>query len=97
LWGAVHPTHCALPHLKKSGGKIFVNSSSAAVLAMPGMSSYNVHLLSTTYTDGSLSKNVACIYSNFSKLSIDITPPPNIQFCVDKDYHACTSFQFLIF
>lgn len=44
FWGAVHPTHCALPHLKKSGGKIFVNSSAAAVLAMPRMSFYNVHL-----------------------------------------------------
>jgi NAD(P)-dependent dehydrogenase (short-subunit alcohol dehydrogenase family) len=43
FWGAVHPTHCALPHLKKSGGKIFVNSSAAAVLAMPRMSFYNVH------------------------------------------------------
>lgn len=41
FWGAVHPTHCALPHLKKSGGKIFVNSSAAAVLAMPRMSFYN--------------------------------------------------------
>ncbi|KAJ1270681.1 hypothetical protein BS78_06G070500 [Paspalum vaginatum] len=43
FWGAVHPTHYALPHLKKSGGKIFVNSSAAAVLAMPRMSFYNVH------------------------------------------------------
>ncbi|GJN03128.1 hypothetical protein PR202_ga20537 [Eleusine coracana subsp. coracana] len=41
FWGAVHPTHCALPHLKKSGGKIFVNSSAAAVLATPKMSFYN--------------------------------------------------------
>ncbi|WVZ85364.1 hypothetical protein U9M48_032301 [Paspalum notatum var. saurae] len=41
FWGAVHPTHCALPHLKKSGGKIFVNSSAAAVLAMPRMIFYN--------------------------------------------------------
>ncbi|CAO2042039.1 unnamed protein product [Urochloa humidicola] len=41
FWGTVHPTHCALPHLKKSGGKIFVNSSAAAVLAMPRMSFYN--------------------------------------------------------
>lgn len=42
FWGAVHATHCALPHLKKSGGgKVFVNSSAAAALAMPGMSLYN--------------------------------------------------------
>ncbi|XP_066347647.1 11-beta-hydroxysteroid dehydrogenase 1A-like [Miscanthus floridulus] len=42
FWGAVHPTHCALPHLKKNGGKIvFANSSAAAVLAMPRMSLYN--------------------------------------------------------
>ncbi|CAL5032434.1 unnamed protein product [Urochloa decumbens] len=41
FWGTVHPTHCALPHLKKRGGKIFVNSSAAAVLAMPRMSFYN--------------------------------------------------------
>ncbi|VAH31851.1 unnamed protein product [Triticum turgidum subsp. durum] len=37
----VHPTHAALPHLKRSRGKIFVNSSAAAVLAMPRMSFYN--------------------------------------------------------
>jgi NAD(P)-dependent dehydrogenase (short-subunit alcohol dehydrogenase family) len=43
FWGAVYPTHCALPHLKKSGGKIFANSSAAAMLAMPRMSFYNVH------------------------------------------------------
>lgn len=41
FWGTVHPTHYALPHLKKSGGKIFVNSSAAGVLAMPRMSFYN--------------------------------------------------------
>jgi len=43
FWGTVHPTQCALPHLKKSGGKIFANSSAAAVLGMPRMSFYNVH------------------------------------------------------
>jgi NADP-dependent 3-hydroxy acid dehydrogenase YdfG len=43
FWGTVHPTHAALPHLKKSGGKIFVNSSVAGMLAMPRMSFYNVH------------------------------------------------------
>lgn len=42
FWGTVHPTHCALPHLKRSRGKIFVNSSAAAMLAMPRMSFYNV-------------------------------------------------------
>uniref|UniRef100_A0ACD5UPU1 Uncharacterized protein n=1 Tax=Avena sativa TaxID=4498 RepID=A0ACD5UPU1_AVESA len=41
FWGTVHPTHAALPHLKKSGGKIFVNSSAAGMLAMPRMSFYN--------------------------------------------------------
>ncbi|KAF0924968.1 hypothetical protein E2562_015034 [Oryza meyeriana var. granulata] len=41
FWGTVHPTHAALPHLKESGGKIFVNSSAVAVLAMPRMSFYN--------------------------------------------------------
>ncbi|KAM0864155.1 hypothetical protein ACQ4PT_044109 [Festuca glaucescens] len=41
FWGTVHPTHAALPHLKNSGGKIFVNSSAAALLAMPRMSFYN--------------------------------------------------------
>ncbi|KAF7001560.1 hypothetical protein CFC21_017209 [Triticum aestivum] len=41
FWGTVHPTHAALPHLKRSRGKIFVNSSAAAVLAMPRMSFYN--------------------------------------------------------
>jgi NADP-dependent 3-hydroxy acid dehydrogenase YdfG len=42
FWGTVHPTHAALPHVKKSGGKIFVNSSAAGMLAMPRMSFYNV-------------------------------------------------------
>ncbi|KAM3367109.1 hypothetical protein ACQJBY_016021 [Aegilops geniculata] len=41
FWGTVHPTHAALPHLKRNRGKIFVNSSAAAVLAMPRMSFYN--------------------------------------------------------
>ncbi|EAY93903.1 hypothetical protein OsI_15676 [Oryza sativa Indica Group] len=41
FWGTVHPTHAALPHLKASRGKIFVNSSASAVLAMPRMSFYN--------------------------------------------------------
>uniref|UniRef100_A0A0D9W4A1 Ketoreductase domain-containing protein n=1 Tax=Leersia perrieri TaxID=77586 RepID=A0A0D9W4A1_9ORYZ len=41
FWGTVYPTHAAIPHLKESGGKIFVNSSASAVLAMPRMSFYN--------------------------------------------------------
>lgn len=57
FWGAVHPTHCALPHLKKSGGKIFVNSSAAALLAMPRMSFYNVH-----FSTDSEPKRL-CVYS----------------------------------
>ncbi|KAL5215202.1 hypothetical protein ABZP36_004354 [Zizania latifolia] len=41
FWGTVHSTHYALPYLKESHGKIFVNSSGAAVMAMPTMSFYN--------------------------------------------------------
>jgi len=46
FWGSVYPTHFAVPHLKKTGGRIVVNSSSAGWVAMPRMSFYNVYTLS---------------------------------------------------
>lgn len=42
FWGSVYPTHFALPHLKRSSGKIVVNASAAGWLPVPRMSFYNV-------------------------------------------------------
>jgi NAD(P)-dependent dehydrogenase (short-subunit alcohol dehydrogenase family) len=61
FWGTVHPTHAALPHLKNSGGKIFVNSSAAALLAMPRMSFYNVHF-PRQFTSFPLLSVQTCLY-----------------------------------
>ncbi|GMY15157.1 11-beta-hydroxysteroid dehydrogenase 1a [Fagus crenata] len=41
FWGSVYSTHYAIPHLRKSKGKIVVISSVAAWLASPRMSFYN--------------------------------------------------------
>ncbi|ONK77830.1 uncharacterized protein A4U43_C02F11170 [Asparagus officinalis] len=41
FWGSVYPTHFAIQHLKKTGGRIVVNSSAAGWVAMPRMSFYN--------------------------------------------------------
>ncbi|XP_021775833.1 11-beta-hydroxysteroid dehydrogenase 1B-like [Chenopodium quinoa] len=41
FWGAVYVTHFAIPHLRKTEGKIIVMSSSAARLPTPRMSIYN--------------------------------------------------------
>ncbi|KAJ0428123.1 putative 11-beta-hydroxysteroid dehydrogenase [Helianthus annuus] len=35
FWGSVYPTHCVIPHLMKTKGKIVVNASSAGVLHPP--------------------------------------------------------------
>ncbi|CAK9171926.1 unnamed protein product [Ilex paraguariensis] len=40
FWGSVYPTYFAIPHLKKTRGKIVVNSSSSAWLHPPTMSFY---------------------------------------------------------
>ncbi|XP_059633485.1 11-beta-hydroxysteroid dehydrogenase 1A-like [Cornus florida] len=40
FWGSIYPTHFAIPHLKKTKGKIVVNSSAAALLNAPGLSFY---------------------------------------------------------
>ncbi|KAK3013859.1 hypothetical protein RJ639_010207 [Escallonia herrerae] len=41
FWGTVYTTRFAAPHLRSSGGKIIVLSSSASWLPMPRMSFYN--------------------------------------------------------
>ncbi|KAK1438133.1 hypothetical protein QVD17_03936 [Tagetes erecta] len=35
FWGSVYPTHFAIPHLKKTSGKIIVNASTSGVLSIP--------------------------------------------------------------
>ncbi|KAL9994797.1 putative 11-beta-hydroxysteroid dehydrogenase [Helianthus debilis subsp. tardiflorus] len=41
FWGSVYPTHFAVPHLRKTNGKIIVNSSLGALLGAPGGCVYN--------------------------------------------------------
>jgi len=41
FWGNVYPTYYALPHLKRSSGRIVVTASAAGWLPMPRMSIYN--------------------------------------------------------
>nr|POE84393.1 11-beta-hydroxysteroid dehydrogenase-like 4a [Quercus suber] len=41
FWGSVHSTHYAVPHLRKSKGKIVVIASAAQGLTTPGLSFYN--------------------------------------------------------
>jgi len=41
FWGSVYSTHYAVPHLRKSKGKIVVIASTAAWLGAPGLSFYN--------------------------------------------------------
>ncbi|KAI3512791.1 hypothetical protein L1887_20110 [Cichorium endivia] len=41
FWGSVNATHCALPHLRKSKGRIVVISSTGGWFNMPGLSVYN--------------------------------------------------------
>ncbi|KAK1319151.1 11-beta-hydroxysteroid dehydrogenase 1A [Acorus calamus] len=41
FWGSVYPTYFALPHLKRSRGRIVVIASAAGWLPMPRMSFYN--------------------------------------------------------
>lgn len=40
FWGSIYATHHAIPHLKKSKGKIIVNASSAAIMVPPKSSFY---------------------------------------------------------
>ncbi|KAJ0631354.1 putative 11-beta-hydroxysteroid dehydrogenase [Helianthus annuus] len=44
FWGSVYPTHCVIPHLMKTKGKIVVNASSAGVLHPPNGGFYTVTL-----------------------------------------------------
>ncbi|XP_076905088.1 11-beta-hydroxysteroid dehydrogenase-like 4A isoform X1 [Bidens hawaiensis] len=41
FWGSVYPTQFAIPHLKKTNGKIVVNASTAGVLHPPNGGFYN--------------------------------------------------------
>ncbi|KAL4570091.1 hypothetical protein LXL04_025742 [Taraxacum kok-saghyz] len=41
FWGSIYPTHFAIPHLMRTGGKIVVNASSAGVLHPPKGGFYN--------------------------------------------------------
>ncbi|KAI3728418.1 hypothetical protein L6452_17055 [Arctium lappa] len=41
FWGSVYPTQFAIPHLKKTKGKIIVNASSAGLLNLPKGGFYN--------------------------------------------------------
>lgn len=41
FWGSVYPTYYALPHLKRSSGRIVVTASAAGWLPMPRMTIYN--------------------------------------------------------
>lgn len=43
FWGSVYASYYALPHLKKTGGRILVNASASAWNPMPRMSFYNVY------------------------------------------------------
>ncbi|XP_068656056.1 11-beta-hydroxysteroid dehydrogenase A-like [Aristolochia californica] len=47
FWGAIYPTHFAIPHLKKSRGRVVVNASSAGWLPMPRTSFYNASKAAT--------------------------------------------------
>ncbi|XP_015170526.1 11-beta-hydroxysteroid dehydrogenase 1B-like [Solanum tuberosum] len=40
FWGSVYPTYVTIPHLKKTRGKVFVNSSSGAIFHPPSISFY---------------------------------------------------------
>ena len=40
--GSIYPTHFAIPHLMRTGGKIVVNASSAGVMHPPKGGFYNV-------------------------------------------------------
>ncbi|KAM7484037.1 hypothetical protein LguiA_000046 [Lonicera macranthoides] len=40
FWGCIYPTYYAIPHLKRSGGKIVVNSSNSALVGAPNLSFY---------------------------------------------------------
>ncbi|KAJ4850116.1 hypothetical protein Tsubulata_400585 [Turnera subulata] len=41
FWGSLYSTHFAIPHLKRSKGKIIVNSSVLGWLSLPGSGIYN--------------------------------------------------------
>ncbi|OAY68316.1 11-beta-hydroxysteroid dehydrogenase 1B [Ananas comosus] len=49
FWGSVYPTHYALSHLKKTKGRIVVNSSASGWLPLPRQSFYNVSNLKHSF------------------------------------------------
>ncbi|CBI26481.3 unnamed protein product, partial [Vitis vinifera] len=64
FWGTVYPTYFAIPHLKKTKGKIFVNSSSCAFLQPPRLSFY--------------SASKAALIGFFEALRIELAPSVTI-------------------
>lgn len=42
FWGSVYPTFFAIPHLKKTKGKVFVNASAGVYIPVARMSIYAV-------------------------------------------------------
>ncbi|WJZ81737.1 hypothetical protein VitviT2T_001560 [Vitis vinifera] len=64
FWGTVYPTYFAIPHLRKTKGKIFVNSSSCAFLQPPRLSFY--------------SASKAALIGFFEALRIELAPSVTI-------------------
>ncbi|KAK3035861.1 hypothetical protein RJ639_032998 [Escallonia herrerae] len=60
FWGSVYPTYFAIPHLKKSKGKIVVNSSSAAVFQPPQAGFYGA--------------SKAALVSYYESLGLELAP-----------------------
>ncbi|XP_031490160.1 11-beta-hydroxysteroid dehydrogenase A-like [Nymphaea colorata] len=60
FWGAIYPTYHALPHLKRSRGKIVVTASSGSILNLPRMSLYNA--------------SKAALVSFYETLRIEVSP-----------------------
>ncbi|KAI3728427.1 hypothetical protein L6452_17064 [Arctium lappa] len=60
FWGSIYPTHFAIPHLRKTKGKIIVNASSAGVLHPPRGGFYNA--------------SKAALISFYESLRFDVSP-----------------------
>ncbi|KAI4343584.1 hypothetical protein L6164_010918 [Bauhinia variegata] len=73
FWGSVYATHFAIPHLRKSRGKIVVISSAATWLPTPKMSFYNA-------SKAALSNFFATLRAEFgSDIGITIVTPGIIE------------------
>ncbi|KAK3033359.1 hypothetical protein RJ639_034409 [Escallonia herrerae] len=67
FWGCVYPTYFAIPYLKKTRGKIIVNSSVSAILHPPTLAIYSVrtpHLLASK----------AALLSFYEALRVELAP-----------------------